>query len=121
MRIFLVEDQEKLVGILKKGLELEGFAVDAEMDGLRAYQHLSVNHEDYDIVLLDIMLPNKDGVSICRDLRQAGVKTPIIFLTAKNEVNEIVGGLNVGADDYIPKPFIFEELVARVRTLLRRP
>jgi two-component system copper resistance phosphate regulon response regulator CusR len=121
MRIFLVEDQEKLVGILKKGLELEGFAVDTEMDGLRAYQFLLLNYEDYDIILLDIMLPNKDGVSICRDLRENGVKIPIIFLTAKSEVSEIVGGLNEGADDYIPKPFIFEELVARIRTLLRRP
>lgn len=121
MRIFLVEDQEKLVNILKKGLELEGFAVDAEMDGLKAYTHLSVNYEDYDLILLDIMVPNKDGAAICRDLREQGVKTPIVFLTARNEVQEIVGGLNEGADDYIPKPFVFEELVARIRTLLRRP
>lgn len=79
MRVLLIEDQEKLVGILKKGLELEGYAVDSETDGLKAYQHALTNHEDYDIILLDIMLPNKDGASICRDLRERGVDTPIIF------------------------------------------
>jgi DNA-binding response OmpR family regulator len=121
MRVFLVEDQEKLVHILKKGLELEGFAVDFETDGMKAYHHALTNHEDYDIILLDIMLPNKDGAAICRDLRQHGVQTPIIFLTAKNEVHEVIYGLNEGADDYIAKPFVFEELLARMRTLLRRP
>lgn len=121
MRVLLIEDQEKLVGILKKGLELEGYAVDSETDGLKAYQHALTNHEDYDIILLDIMLPNKDGASICRDLRERGVDTPIIFLTAKNEVQDVITGLNEGADDYIAKPFIFDELLARMRTLLRRP
>lgn len=121
MRICLVEDQEKLLQILKRGLELEGFAVDAYMDGEKAFQHLLMNHEDYDIVILDIMLPGKDGMEICKALRDRNIQLPIIFLTAKNEVQDVVNGLNLGADDYIAKPFIFEELLARVRTLLRRP
>lgn len=121
MRLYIVEDQLKLVNILKRGLELEGFAVDAESDGDAAYKHLLMNHEDYDVILLDIMLPGMNGDIICHQLRERNIRTPIIFLTAKNEVHEIIAGLNDGADDYIAKPFNFEELLARIRTLLRRP
>ncbi len=121
MRVLLVEDQEKLVRSLKKGLELEGYAVDAIMDGEEAYQHALLNYEDYDIFIFDIMLPRKDGVSICRDLRERKISVPTIFLTAKNTTDEIIFGLNEGADDYLTKPFNFDELLARMRTLLRRP
>lgn len=119
MRILVVEDEPKIARAIKKGLEQETFAVDVCMDGDEGLRFAL--DEPYDVIILDRMLPSKDGVAVCRELRQAGNKTPILFLTAKDKVADRVDGLNVGADDYLIKPFAFEELLARVRTLLRRP
>ena len=118
MRILIVEDEEKLARYLKKGLEESSYVVDLALnctDGL----HLAT-HEVYDLILLDIMLPEYDGVTILKRVRSAGINTPIIFLTAKDSTEDKVAGLNIGADDYIIKPFSFHELLARVRVCLRR-
>src|SRR5688572_19635304 len=119
MRILVVEDELKIARAIKKGLEQETFAVDVCMDGDEGLRFAL--DEPYDVIILDRMLPGKDGVAVCRELRAAGNQTPVLFLTAKDKVADRVEGLNVGADDYLVKPFAFEELLARVRTLLRRP
>lgn len=119
MRILIVEDDHKIANAIKKGLEQESFAVDAEFngkDGLGAALTF-----DYDLIILDRMLPEVDGIKICIILRKKKYKTPILFLTAKDKIKDRVEGLNAGADDYLVKPFAFEELLARVRALLRRP
>jgi len=120
MRILLVEDDHKIATALRQGLELESFAVDLEYDadsGLGAAMA-----EDYDLIILDRMLPGSmEGIDVCRKLRDEKIRTPVLLLTAKDEVRDRVAGLNAGADDYLPKPFAFEELLARIRALLRRP
>lgn len=120
MRILLIEDDHKISTAIKQGLELESFAVDAEYDadsGLGA-----ALAEDYDLIILDRMLPGSmEGIEVCKQIRAEGNHTPILLLTAKDEVRDRVVGLNAGADDYLPKPFAFEELLARIRALLRRP
>jgi DNA-binding response OmpR family regulator len=120
MRILVVEDEHKIATAVKQGLEQESFAVDVEYDadgGLAAAEA-----EQYDLIILDRMLPGSmEGVGICKELRSQGNHTPILLLTAKDEVRDRVDGLNAGADDYLPKPFAFEELLARTRALLRRP
>lgn len=120
MKILLVEDEQKLGRAVKAGLEQDGYAVDLQHtaeDGL-AYAET----EAYDIIVLDRMLPgNKDGLDICKRLRQAGNITPILLLTARGELDDRVSGLDEGADDYLVKPFDFEELLARLRALKRRP
>jgi DNA-binding response OmpR family regulator len=121
MRLLLVEDEEKLALTLQRGLEREGYAVDVMLDGAEALARLRVNHSDYDLVVLDVMLPGEDGLSICRRLRTEGVAVPILMLTARDATADKVAGLDSGADDYLVKPFAFEELLARIRTLLRRP
>ncbi len=121
MRILIIEDEEKLARSLKKGLEQEGFAVDFLLDGTTGYRRLELNHADYDLVILDLMLPGKDGVAICRDLRRNNIFTPILVLTARDSTEDIIEGLSHGADDYLVKPFSFSELLARVHALLRRP
>jgi len=118
MRILIVEDEEKLARYLKKGLEESSYAVDLALIGTDGL-HLAT-HESYDLIILDIMLPEHDGLSILKDVRSAGINTPIIFLTAKDSISDKVEGLNIGADDYIVKPFSFHELLARVRVCLRR-
>lgn len=118
MRVLVVEDDEKLAGVLKKGLEEEQYAVDLSHDGADG-GHWAIENP-YDLIILDIMLPNKDGMRICREVRDAGIHTPILMLTARDGMDDKVRGLNAGADDYITKPFSFEELLARVRALLRR-
>jgi len=115
----VVEDEPKIARAIKKGLEQETFAVDVCMDGDEALRYAL--DEPYDAIVLDRMLPNMDGVTVCKELRAAGKQTPILLLTAKDTVSDRVDGLNAGADDYLIKPFAFEELLARVRTLLRRP
>ncbi|HWZ65466.1 MAG TPA: response regulator transcription factor [Patescibacteria group bacterium] len=119
MRVLIVEDEHKLAGALKRGLEQERFAVDVayEADTGRA----ELLSGEYDIAVLDRMLPGGDGAELCSEARAAGIQTPIILLTAKSQVRDRVIGLNAGADDYLAKPFNFEELLARVRALLRRP
>jgi DNA-binding response OmpR family regulator len=119
MRVLVVEDEPKIARAIKKGLEQETFAVDVCMDGDEGLRFAL--DEPYDVIILDRMLPGMDGVAICAELRKAGNQTPVLFLTAKDKVADRVDGLNAGADDYLVKPFAFEELLARVRTLLRRP
>ena len=120
MRILIVEDEHKIANALRRGLEQESFAVDVAYTGQEG-QGFALT-EDYDVIVLDRMLPgNLDGVQLCRDLRKKGNHTPILMLTAKDAVADRVEGLNAGADDYLVKPFAFEELLARLRALARRP
>lgn len=119
MRILIVEDDHKIANALKKGFEQDSFAVDVSFDGEDGYGQASTI--DYDLIILDRMLPKLDGMEICRRLRDDQKKVPILMLTAKDKVSDRVDGLNCGADDYLIKPFSFEELIARVRALLRRP
>ena len=118
MRILVVEDEKRLAEVIKKGLVEEGYSVDVAYDGAEG-QYMAES-ASYDLVILDIMLPKKDGVTICQELRIRGINTPILLLTAKDSVEDRVKGLDSGADDYLVKPFAFSELVARVRALLRR-
>ncbi len=119
MRILIIEDEHKIANSIKRGLEQENFAVDVSYDGMDGYD-LAVS-EEHDVIILDLMLPGMDGVTICRKLREEGNHIPILMLTAKGNLGDKVEGLNAGADDYLVKPFAFEELLARVRALSRRP
>jgi two-component system OmpR family response regulator len=121
MRIIVVEDAVKLALALKRGLEGEGYAVDTVHDGLTARKRILARHGQYDLLILDVMLPGLDGLSLCRDLRARGVTAPVLMLTARDTTGDKVAGLDSGADDYLVKPFAFAELLARIRTLLRRP
>lgn len=118
MRILVVEDEHRIAHSLQKGLEQERFAVDVAYTGGEGYDLAS--SEDYDFIILDIMLPGMDGLIICKELRKNKIHIPILLLTAKGQINDKVNGLNSGADDYLTKPFSFEELLARIRALLRR-
>jgi len=118
MRVLVVEDSRRLAGIVKRGLLEEGYAVDNAYDGEEA--EYMAESTPFDLIVLDIMLPKKDGISVCRDLRAKKVNTPILMLTAKDSVEDKVTGLDSGADDYLVKPFAFSELLARLRALLRR-
>lgn len=118
MKILIVEDETKIGDYLKQGLNEAGFVADLARTGLDG-QHLAVN-EPYDLVILDVMLPDVDGWRVLRSVREAGRHMPILFLTARDGVDDRVKGLELGADDYLVKPFAFAELLARVRTLLRR-
>jgi DNA-binding response OmpR family regulator len=119
MRIFLAEDEPGISGFIKDGLEEEGFAVDISTNGREALEMVRYNLDDYDIILLDWMLPGVSGIDICRSIRKENKEVPIIFLTAKDTVDDTVFGLEAGANDYLKKPFAFEELLARIRVLLR--
>lgn len=119
MKILVVEDEHLIANSLKKGLEQEKYTVDIAYDGLEGYDLASSG--DYDLILLDLMLPNLDGLTICKKLRQENNHTPILMLTAKSQLEDKIIGLNSGADDYLTKPFAFEELLARIRALSRRP
>ncbi len=121
MRILIVEDEAKLAEALKAGLEAKGFAVDWLADSEKARTRIMLYRDEYDLILLDLMLPGVGGAEITRDARDAGVTTPIIILTARDETEYKIELLNCGADDYIAKPFSFDELVARVNAVLRRP
>lgn len=118
MRILLVEDEKKLAVSLKKALEAESYAVDIYFDGQEGYEAGVI--EDYDLILLDIGLPQMDGITISKKLREEGITTPILMLTAQDTTKDKIIGLDSGADDYLVKPFDFEELLARIRSLLRR-
>jgi len=121
MHVLIVEDEEKLAQSLKKGLEQEGFSVDYILDGEEAEKRISIHNQDYDLIILDVMLPKVDGVTLCKEVRKQGVLTPILMLTGRDGMDDKVVGLEAGADDYLVKPFAFAELLARVRALLRRP
>jgi DNA-binding response OmpR family regulator len=121
MRILIVEDEEKLALAIKKGLEREGYAVDCVFDGEEAQYRIETGYEDYDLVILDLMLPKKDGITLCKEVREQNITIPILMLTARDKTEDKILGLDSGADDYLIKPFSFEELLARIRALLRRP
>jgi two-component system OmpR family response regulator len=121
MKILLVEDEEKLSRALKRGLELSGYTVDTVADGKKALTRISLHHDDYDVVILDLMLPGMDGHEICKEVRARNINIPILILTARAETDMKVSLLLSGADDYLVKPFSFAELSARVRALMRRP
>lgn len=119
MRILVVEDEQSIANFICQGLEEAGHAVDLARDGREGLQYARI--ADYDLLLLDIMLPKLDGLELLRELRREGDKTPTLMLTARDTVDDRVAGLDAGADDYLVKPFAFPELLARIRALLRRP
>lgn len=119
MRILVIEDEHRIAGALKKGLGQERYAVDVAYTGTDGYE--LATSENYDLIILDLMLPGMDGIQVCIHLRKENIHTPVLMLTAKNQIQDRVTGLDSGADDYLPKPFAFEELLARIRALLRRP
>ena len=119
MRVLLIEDDITIARLLKEGLEDESYAVDIARDGSEGYRTAAA--DDYDVIILDIMLPEMNGYEVCRSLRNDGSKTPILMLTARDAERDIVEGLDTGADDYLAKPFSFDVLLARIRALLRRP
>lgn len=119
MRILIIEDEERIANTIKKGLVQERYAVDIANDGLTGYDLAST--ENYDCMVIDLMLPGMDGITICQKLRDNDITTPILILTAKSQTHEKILGLDSGADDYLAKPFSFDELVARIRALTRRP
>ena len=121
MKILIVEDNQKLAENLKQGLLQEGYAVDVVEEGLSAERRILVNRDEYDLVVLDRMLPGKDGVSICKSWRENEIVIPVLMLTALDSTDDKVDGLDAGADDYLAKPFAFKELLARIHALLRRP
>jgi two-component system, OmpR family, copper resistance phosphate regulon response regulator CusR len=118
MKILVVEDDRKVAGFIEQGLREEGYAVDVAPDGDEATMLAHVN--EYDLLVLDVMLPRKTGLQVAAELRREGRKTPILMLTARDATEDVVRGLDAGADDYLTKPFKFEELLARVRALVRR-
>lgn len=119
MRILVTEDEHRIANAIKKGLMQEGYAVDVTYNGEDGFDLAST--EDYDLLILDIMLPGLDGISICKELRKNQIHTPILILTARGQIQDKVDGLDSGADDFLTKPFAFEELLARIRALTRRP
>ena len=118
MHILIIEDEVKAASFLKKGLKEQGFVVDVAINGLDGLHY--INHIHYDLIVLDIMLPFKDGWEVLKDIRSSHQQLPVLFLTAKDSINDRVKGLELGADDYLVKPFAFSELLARIRTILRR-
>lgn len=118
MRLLLVEDDPRMSRFIAKGLREQAYAVDTADDGERALYQASIN--DYDAILLDVMIPGRDGFEVCRKLRAEGLQIPILMLTARDAVEDRINGLDIGADDYLVKPFEFGELLARLRALLRR-
>ena len=118
MRVLVVEDEVRIADFVSRGLTEEGYAVDIASDGEEALQWADVT--DFDVIVLDLMLPGRDGIDVCRTLRVRGVRTPILMLTARDAVEDRVRGLDSGEDDYLAKPFAFAELLARLRALMRR-
>lgn len=118
VRILLVEDEQNAARMLAKGLREQTYAVDLASDGEAALYQASIN--DYDLIILDVMLPKKDGFDVCRELRATGSSVPVLMLTARDDVQDRIAGLDTGADDYLVKPFDFRELLARARAVMRR-
>lgn len=119
MRILVIEDEHKIANAIKKGLHRESYAVDIVHDGIEGYDLAS--SEQFDVIILDIMLPGMDGIEICKKLREQQIHTPILMLTSKSQIEDKVVGFNSGADDYLTKPFAFVELLVRIKALTRRP
>lgn len=119
MRVLIVEDEKRMASFIQRGLKEEGYAVDVATDGEQGWEYASAN--DYDVILLDWMLPKMDGLAVCAKIRQEGSSVPILMLTVRDTVEDKIKGLDQGADDYLTKPFAFDELLARVRALTRRP
>ncbi len=118
MRILIVEDEKKIADFLKRGFKEEGHVVEVVVDGLKAQSQAEAN--EYDLIILDLMIPGQDGLTVCKKIREKGSTVPIIMLTAKDQLKNKVEGLDAGADDYVTKPFAFEELLARVRAVVRK-
>jgi len=118
MRILVVEDEKKVASFIKRGLEEEYFSVDAVYNGRDGLEFATT--EEYDLIILDVMIPFMDGLTLTKELRKRKILTPVLFLTVKDSLNDKIEGLDAGADDYLTKPFAFEELTARVRAILRR-
>ena len=121
MKILIIEDQEQLAKLIKKGLKQEGYAADYLTDGESGEKRAVLHNEDYDLIILDLVLPKKGGLEICQNLRRMNIQTPILILTAKDGTQSRVSLLDAGADDYLVKPFEFKELLARIRAITRRP
>ena len=119
MRLLFVEDDPRLARVVTRGLQEQSYAVDVVSDGNEALYQVEIN--DYDLVILDVMIPGKDGFAVCREIRALGKQMPVLMLTARDAVEDRIQGLDSGADDYLTKPFEFRELLARLRALLRRP
>src|SRR5689334_12112288 len=118
MRILLVEDEPRMAEVIAKGLREQSYAVDVSNDGAEGLYQASIN--DYDLIILDVLLPQRDGYEVCRELRARGNSTPVLMVTARATVDDRLTGFDAGADDYLTKPFSFRELLARIRALLRR-
>ncbi len=118
MKILLVEDESKVAHFISRGLEEEGYTVDIAPDGKTGLQN--INETTYDIILLDLMIPEIDGLEVLKRMRADGIDTPVLIITAKSSKEDVVKGLDTGSDDYLTKPFSFDELLARIRALLRR-
>src|ERR1044071_3791198 len=118
MRVLVVEDEPRMANVIAKGLREQSYAVDVAWGGVAGLYQTSVN--DYDIIVLDVLLPHCDGYEVCRELRRRGNTTPVLMLTARAAVDDRIAGFDAGADDYLTKPFSFRELLARIRALLRR-
>jgi DNA-binding response OmpR family regulator len=121
MKILIVEDYETLAKLIKRGLSSEGIVSDYVTDGEAGLQRIELNYKDYDLILMDMMLPKLNGIEVCEKIRKKGINTPVIMLTARDSETDIVTGLNAGADDYVIKPFSFDVLIARIKAVLRRP
>lgn len=121
MRILVVEDEVKLAEAIKIWLERQGYAVDFLLDGEAAQHRIELLRNEYDLIILDLMLPKKDGFEVCRAVREKKITTPILVLTARSSTDDKINALDLGVDDYLVKPFSFDELVARIRALARRP
>ncbi len=121
MRILIIEDEKKLANLLKTMLKKQGYTEDHLADGERAKRRIQINYNEYDLVLLDLELPGKSGLEICKEIREANISTPFLVLTGDAKLESKVSLLNAGADDYLVKPFAFEELFSRIRAITRRP
>lgn len=121
MKILIIEDEENLAKIVKIGLTREGYAVDYVLDGEQGQRRIEMHHQDYDLVIADLTLPKKSGLDVCREIRKLNISLPILVLTARDSLEDKVTLLDAGADDYLVKPFHFNELLARIRALTRRP
>jgi len=121
MRILIVEDEQALAKIIKDSLETEGYAVDYLSDGQKALSRIQSTSQEYDLIMLDLMLPNKGGLQICQEVRSMNIDTPVLILTVNDDVESKVSLFDAGADDYLVKPFEFKELFSRIRAITRRP